>query len=204
MAYSKLNAFLPRKIVGNMAIYLIPQTAIFSPDNADETASLKSVSEEEWQNVARCRTATYEVATENDEEDSFDAVTKTRVKMENASISARKWTFELERYTVAYDAMYQGVKDPLSPETQELLSAGGSVPIYASNNPYIPVGMKLEMYDGEQNLLKTMYTYGNVRCDGNQTFDGKIIRPTLTLEVETSPHNVMENTAAFTGQTETA
>lgn len=204
MAYSQLNAFLPRKIVGNMAIYLIPQSAVYTPDSADETAALTSVPEEEWQNVARCRTATYEVSTENDEEDSFDAVTKTRVKQENASVSQRRWTFELERYTVAYDAMYQGVANPLSPETQELLSAGGEVPIYASNNPYIPVGMKLEMYDGEQHLLKTMYMYGNVRCDGNQTFDGKILRPTLTMEVEASPHNVQKNEAAFTGQTQTA
>lgn len=202
MAYSQLNAFLPRKIVGNMGIWLIPQSAVYSPDSTDETAALTSVPDEEWQNVARCRTATYEVATENDEEDSYDAITKTRVKQENASVTARKWTFELERYTVAFDAMYQGVKDPLAPETQELLSAGGSVPIYASNNPYLPVGLKLAMYDGEQNLLKTMYMYGNVRCDGNQQFDGKIIRPTLTFEVEASPHNTQKNEAAFTGQSE--
>ena len=204
MAFTELKAFLPRKIVGNMAIYLIPQTPVFSPDNADETASLKTVAEEEWQNIARCKTATYEVATQNDEEDSFDAATKTRIRMENASVTARKWTFELERYTVAFDAMYQGVKNPLSPETLEQLGAGGEVQIYASNNPYLPVALKLVMYDGEGNELKTMFMYGNVRCDGNQTFDGKIIRPTLTFEVEASPHNTMTTTATFTGQTETA
>lgn len=204
MAYSELNAFLPRKIVGNIAIYMIPQTAVYTPETAEETAALTSVPAEDWQNVARCRTATYEVGTQNDEEDSFDALTKTRVQKENASVNSRRWTFELERYTVAFDAMYQGVKDPLATETQALLSAGGEVQIYASNNPYIPVGVKLEMYDGEQHLLKTMYMYGNARCDGNQQFDGKIIRPTLTIEVEASPHNVQINEAAFTGQTETA
>ena len=204
MAYSELNAFLPRKIVGNMAIYLIPQTPVYSPDNVDETASLESVPKEDWKNIARCKTATYEVATQNDEEDSFDAPTKTRIRQENASVTARKWTFELVRYTVAFDAMYQGVKSPLSAETLELLGAGGKVPIYASNNPYIPVGLKLVMYDGDGNELKTMFMYGNVRCDGNQTFDGKIIRPTLTFEVEASPHNVQTPTATFTGQTETA
>lgn len=204
MALSQLDAFLPRKIVGNMGIWVIPQSEEYSPSS--EAGDLTVVSDTEWQNVARCRVATYEVTTENDEEDSFDAKTKTRVKMENAQVSARRWQLELERYTVAFDAMYQGVANPLSPETQEKLSAGAEVPvpIYASNNPYIPVGVKICMYDGEQNLLKTMYFYANARCDGNQQFDGKIIRPTLVLEVETSTHNCMTLSAAFTGQKEQA
>ncbi len=195
------NAFLPRKIVGNMALYVVAQTDTLNPLNQEESGDLSAVAEEQWMNVAACKQAQYAPDTEDDAEDFFDAATQTRVKASNTQISGRTWTFDLERYALAFEAMYQGIKDPLSTATLEAMKSGEPVRVYATNSPYIPVGAKLCMYDSNRNLLKTQYFYGNLRCDGDQTFDGKILRPKAVLEVEASVHNTAVFAPGFSGAT---
>lgn len=203
MAYSNLDVYLPRKISANMALHITPQTETLYPGNT-LGGDLTELQDTEWHNLARCKTAQFEQETDTDQEDAFDWETKTRVRQDNASVIGRRWTFDLERYTVLFDAMYQGVRDPFSAETQTALSAGGKASIYATNDPYLPVAMKLEYYDKNGSLLKTQYMYGNLMCNGSQAFDGKILRPQVVFEVEASVHNVLVNEVALTGQTESA
>lgn len=197
----KIDAFLPQKIVGNMAIYVVAQSETLNPKNEDATADLSSIPDGEWKNLAACKQATFKPDTEDDAEDHFDAVTKTRVKASNTQITGRSWTFQLERYAPVFEAMYQGVKNPLSDATLEAMGSGQPVEIYATNTPYLPVGMKLCMYDGNGSLLKTQYMYGDLRCDGDQTFEGKILRPQAVFEVAASAHNkaVFESALVGTG-----
>lgn len=202
--YSEINIWKPQKIQANIIIDAIPQDSTFNPDNADESGALTAVPEDNWKNIARCISATYEQQTESDPENATDKNTRTRVRAENVTVTGRSWRFSLERYTVYMDAMYQGVKDPLSDETAALLSAGGSYQPYSSNSPYIPVALRLTFLDSNQTTWKTQYMYGQLRADGSQTFDGKIIRPELVFEVEPSIHNAVKNEPRLTGQTEVA
>ena len=197
----KIDAFLPQKIVANMAIFVVPQSETLNPKNEAESGDLSAVADEQWKNLAACKQATFKPDTEDDAEDHFDALTKTRVKAANTQISGRTWTFALERYAPVFEAMYQGVKDPLSDATLEAMGSGEAVEIYATNTPYLPVGMKLCMFDGNGTLLKTQYMYGDLRCDGDQTFEGKILRPQAVFEVAASKHNkaVFESSLVGTG-----
>lgn len=201
MALSTVNPFKPVKVAGSLAIWLVPQSDTLNPESAEETADLSTVEDAEWRNIANCKSTTYTQETEDDEEDNFDAVTKTRIRKSNTTITGRTYEFELERYSLFFEALMNGVKDPLSEATATALGAGQKVQIFASNEPNVPVGVKLEMYDKSGNLQWTKYFYADVKADGEMTFDGKILRPKLTAEVTSSVWNKQENTQQFTGQT---
>lgn len=193
-----LAILTPRKVVGNVAVDIIPQDETYYPTATGDTADLSAVEDATWSNLANVATASYETETETDPENSFDANTLSRVKEDNVSIIGNRWTFSLERYTVLYDALVHGVRDPFSSATQTALEAGTPVQAYASNKATLPVGMRVRVYDNGGNLLKTHYMYGNLRCDGSQEYSGKLIRPQVVFEVTASTHNSITLGAALT------
>ncbi len=201
MSLSTVNPWLPKKLAANSALYVMPQTDVYYPENNSEEADLSSAPKSSWKNIAHVKSCTYTQSTEDDAEDNYDAVTHVRIKRPNTKVTG--WTYELqvERYMPVFEAMYRGVKNPLSEETLSKLSAGEKLPIHCSNNPYIPVAVKLELWDGDQNKMVTLYFYADMRADGNLSMDGKILRPTVRLEVTSSPMAMAETTTDFTGQT---
>lgn len=202
--YSQIDVYKARKIQGNVTIDAFAQTEVYSPDNDNEEADLSAVDATLWKNIAACIDATCEPVTDQDPENHTNAITGTRYQTENVTVTGHIWRFRVERYTVFMDAMYQGVKNPLSDETAQKLSAGGSYMPYESNSPYVPVALRLTFTNANGEVWKRMYMYGNLRADGAQTFDGKIIRPELTFEVEPSKHTKAVNEAPLTGQSEIA
>lgn len=202
MALSPVNPWKPLKIKASSTLYVIPQDGTFYPENTDEGGDLSLVEAGKWKNVAAIKSLSYSQETEDDEEDHFDAATHTRVKNKNTIITARTYEAELERHTLVYEAIQHGVANPLSDETIEKMGEGESLPVFQSSDPNIPVGVKMELWDGNQNKYLTRYFYANLKADGEMSLDGKILRPKVTLEVQASVHNVQLNTAAFTGQTE--
>lgn len=195
--------FYPQRVAVGVAIYIIPQSAVLFPESTEESADLSKVEPSLWKNIAASKSMKLTQDTEDDEENYFDSFTHTWVKRANTSITGRKFEFELEKYSMLFEAVYKGVANPLSEETMAKMGAGESLPIFRSNDPYIPVGVKIEQWDKRENKLTTMFFYGDIKADGELSMDGKILRPKLTLEVSASVWNTQENTAAFTGQTET-
>lgn len=197
------DIYKPRKITANVSLYVIPQDGTFYPENAAEEADLSKVDDATWHNIAACKGGTYNQATEDDPEDHHDANTHTRVKKSNTQVTARSYEFETERYSVLFEACYHGVMDPLSAETAAKLKAGQEVPIYQSNDPIVPVGVKMELWDKGKKLL-TRYFYADLIASAGQEYNGKLIRPKLTLEVSPSVWNKQGNEAQLTGETVTA
>lgn len=203
MALSPVNPFKPQKIAGNIGIFVIPQDETHNADSTEATADLSTIDEEEWvkHNIANCKSTQYTQDTEDDEEDSYDAINHVRVKKSNTTITARRYEFELERYSMLFEAVLHGVADPLSDATIAKMSAGEKLPIYQSNDPNIPVGVKLEMWDKGNHKMWTKFFYADMKADGELSIEGKILRPKLTMEVSASKFNQHISEQAFTGQT---
>lgn len=186
---AELDLYKAIKTVYNVALYGAEWTEVYSPSNTEVTADLSARAEEDWHNFARCRQATTDVQTEDDPEDSYDAIAKKRMRVPNTKVSTRGQTYEMERQTLLYSLMFNGVKNPFSAETIEVVSSGKMVQLGGTSNPRVPICLKEETYDDEQNLLFTRYQYGYIISTGQQVSDGKISRPTLTFEEEPSPYN---------------
>ena len=185
-----------------MALYVIPQDGTYYPENTAEEADLSTVEDAVWHNIAGCKGGTYNQGTEDDPEDHFDANTHSRVRKSNTQITERSYEFEAERYSTLFEACYHGVVDPLSPETAEMLKAGQKVPIYQSNDPIVPVGVRMELWDKGKKLL-TRYFYGDLIASAGQEYNGKLIRPKIKIEVSASVWNTQGNEAQLTGETVT-
>ena len=184
-----IDIFRPIKTPVNIALYVAPRTEVYTPESTTETALLEARPEEDWKNLAMCKQATTEVSTENDEEDAFDALAKKRVRNENPMVTSRRTTYDMERQTVLYFAIFNGIKDPMSKETLTALASGKGVQLGSTNDPKIAICLKEEAYDDKQNLLWTKFLYGYLINAGNQTYDGKISRPQLQFEEESSLYN---------------
>ena len=153
---------------------------------------LEAADETRWHNLAMCRQATTEVATENDEEDAFDAIAKKRVRNENPQVTTRRTTYDMERQTVLYVALYNGIKEPFSETTLSLLKTGGAVQMGGTSDPKMPLAFREVAYDDKQHILWRKYFYGVLINAGSQTYDGKISRPQLQVEEESSQANVIK------------
>lgn len=186
-----IDIYRPIKTPVNIALYVAPRTDTYKPESLEETASLENRPEEDWKNLAMCKQATTEVQTENDQEDAFDANAKKRVRNENPMVTSRRTTYDMERQTVLYAAIFNGIKDPMSDETLAALASGKGVQLGSTNDPKVALCMKEMAYDDKQNLLWTKYSYGYLINAGNQTYDGKISRPQLQFEEESSVYNTI-------------
>ena len=186
-----IDIYRPIKTPVNIGLYVAPRTDVYKPESLDESASLEARPEEDWKNLAMCKQATTEVSTENDQEDAFDANAKKRVRNENPMVTSRRTTYDMERQTVLYAAIFNGIKNPMSEETLTALASGKGVQLGSTNDPKVALCMKEMAYDDKQNLLWTKYSYGYLINAGNQTYDGKISRPQLQFEEESSQHNTI-------------
>lgn len=184
-----IDIYKPIKTPVNIGLWVAPRTEVYTPENADSAASLIARPSDDWKNLAMCKQATNNVATENDPEDAYDAIAKKRVKNDNPMVSTRTTTYDMERQTVLYSAIFNGVKDPMSEETLTALASGEGVQVGGTNDPKVALCLKEEAYDAKQNLLWTRYLYGYLINAGNQTYDGKLSRPQLQFEEESSDHN---------------
>jgi hypothetical protein len=186
-----IDIYRPIKTPVNIALYVAPRSEVYKPESLEETASLEARPDEDWKNLAMCKQATTEVSTENDQEDAFDANAKKRVRNENPMVTSRRTTYDMERQTVLYAAIFNGIKNPMSEETLTALASGKGVQLGSTNDPKVALCMKEMAYDDKQNLLWTKYSYGYLINAGNQTYDGKISRPQLQFEEESSQHNTI-------------
>ncbi|MBQ8238943.1 MAG: hypothetical protein IJZ39_12460 [Oscillospiraceae bacterium] len=184
-----VDIYRPIKTPVNIGLDVAPRTEAYDPYNTEETGSLIARSVDDWKNLAMCKQATTEVATENDPEDAFDAVALKRVRMENPTVTTRTTTYDMERQTVLYAAIFNGIANPMSDETLTALASGEGVQLGGTTDPKVPVCVRERAYDDKQNLLWTRYMYGYLINAGSQTYDGKISRPQLQVEEESSPHN---------------
>lgn len=198
-----IDIYRPIKTPVNIALFVAPRTDTYKPDITEEAASLESRSADDWKNLAMCKQATTEVQTENDQEDAFDAVAKKRVRNENPMVTSRRTTYDMERQTILYSAIFNGIKDPMSDATLTALASGKGVQLGSTNDPKVALCLKEEAYDDKQHLLWTKYSYGFLINTGNQTYDGKISRPQIQFEEESSPHNTIVYSPFYLG-TETS
>lgn len=187
-----LDIYRPIKTVYNVALWVAPWTEEYNPDNVEDTGSLitrATSSPGDFKHLARCKSSRTTVNTETDPEDAYDGLALKRIRNENPKVTTRGQTYEMERQTVLYAAMFNGVANPMSDETIAALEAGTGVQIGGTSNPKVEVCLKEETYDDEQHLLYTRYQYGYIITTGEQVSDGKLSRPTLTFEEEASIHN---------------
>lgn len=194
-----VDLYHPIKTPVNIGLYVAPRTDVFTPTNSEESGSLIARPAEDWKNLAMCKQSTSEVSTENDQEDAFDAIALKRVRNDNPMVTTRRSTYDMERQTPLYFAIYNGVKDPMSDETLTALASGTGVQMGATNDPKVAICLMEKAYDDKQNLLWTRYAYGYLINAGSQTYDGKISRPQIQFEEEASPHNMIVPSSFFLG-----
>lgn len=189
----------PQKVALNLAIDVIPVDAVFYPENNAEEADLSKVEETTWVNLARCKQMQFNQELQTDEEDSFDANTRTRVKVKNETVIGNSYTADMERTSLLFDAMAYGVPNPFSEEAAAQVTSGKPFRIHATNKTTVPVGVRMREFDGEK-LMCTRWFYAEASAEAGKTFDGKIVRPKLKLDVQGSVWNMAQNDPNYTGQ----
>lgn len=183
-----INPWNVVKLSPKTALWVIPQSDTYNPQS-ESKADLAQVEEGTWRNIAAIKTATYNQETEDDPSQFFDAATHVWNDEKNTQIKTRTWELELERYTLFYEALFHGAVDPLSQTTLEALQAG-TLNIYESVDPNVPVGVKMELWDGSKHKKLTRYFYAMLKASGDLAQDGtKILRPKVTLEVQPSKYS---------------
>ena len=176
----------------NIRLDVSPRTEDESNISSVPEGQLEGGDKSRWHNLAMCRQATTEVATENDEEEGYDAIAKKRIRNENPQVTTRRTTYDMERQTVLYAALYNGIKEPFSDTTLSYLQSGTAVPMGGTSDPKMPLAFREVAYDDKQHILWRKYFYGVLINAGSQTYDGKISRPQLQVEEESSPANVIK------------
>ena len=189
----------PQKVALNLAIDVIPVDATHYPENTAEEADLSKVEDTMWINLARCKQMQFNQELQSDEEDSYDANTRTRVKVKNETVIGNNYTADMERTSLLFDAMAYGVPNPFSEEAAAQVASGKPFRIHATNKTSTPVGVRMREYDGEK-LMCTRWFYAEASAEAGKTFDGKIVRPKLKLDVQASVWNMAQNDPNYTGQ----
>lgn len=206
MPYSDINIYQKNVIPINAVLHIVEQDDTLRPDNADAAADPKAIDESKWNLVAEVNTFKVTQETEDDATEAFNADTLTRIASKNTQVKQRGIEFQVVSYPVLFDAIAMGVPNPTSAGTAALLGAGAEdgFPIFANSDPKIPVILRVKKYDNKKNLLQTMYIYCSIYAAGEQEYNGKILQPTLTAEIQPSVWNKAVNTAAFTKQTQSS
>lgn len=201
--YSVLDPYATQVHSVNADVSVTEQTATLRPGVSDTSASLISLPEEKWHMLANINTVTKTPSTEDDEREYWDRATKSRIKDPHTRFVGHTLTMSVVNKPLLFDAIANAIPNPTSPETLAQLSAESEdgAPIFAANDPYVPVALRIEYYDGNGVLLYTEYLYAKIRATDAQEYNGKTQQPTITAEVQPSPHNRRKNTAAYTQQT---
>lgn len=203
VTYSNLDPFAKNVISVGSTVHIVPQSATLKPGTAEESASLKSVTAGEWKLLANISNMKISSETENDEIQYFDAETQSWTKDPQTSVTLTKIEISAYNLPPLLDAMLKRVPDPLSEEAQAQLSAGSQdgAPFAQANDPYVHVGLKIVLYNKKKEKIQEIFAYARIMVSGDQEYNGKTLQPTITAEIQPSPHNRILNTAAFTGQT---
>lgn len=204
--YTPIDIYKKKVTSLNATLSIIEQDETFYPENTDSAANLKEVPAENWHKLANVNTVSFRQETEEDPVEYFDADTHTRVEDKNTIVKNRFMDFNVVNHPLLFNAVYLGIPNPTSEAAAEAMSAGSTegFQLFASTDPKIPVGLKVEIFDNKTNLLQTLYFYGQLLATGDMELNGKISQPSIQFEVKQSTWNRGYNTAAFTGQTETA
>ena len=204
--YSPIDIYKKKVTALNATLSIIEQDSTFYPENTDAAANLKEVPEEDWHKLANVNTVTIRQETEDDLVEYYDADTHTRVEDKNTFIKNRYMDFNVVNHPVLFNAVYLGIPNPTGEAAAAAMSAGSEegFQLFASTDPKIPVGLRVQIFDNKSNLQQTLYFYGQLLATGDMELNGKISQPTVQFEVKQSTWNRGYNTANFTGQTETA
>lgn len=207
MALSKIDVFQPQKFGINVVLDMVEQTGDIYPENTDEAANPRTWEDSVWKGkINMVNTVQITKNTDNDETMGYDRHTGNRITETNTRITGRTYEFSLTRTCVLFDAINRGIPNPTSDDALAAMSADSEngVPIYATDNPYVPMVLRIQRYSSTtRQLLSTEYLYCNVMATGEENYDGKILQPTITAEVQASTWNRAYNEKAFTKQTET-
>lgn len=204
--YSAIDIYKKKVTSLNATLSIIEVDGTYYPENTDSAANLKDVAAENWHKIANVNTVSFRQETEDDPVEYFDADTHTRIEDKNTLIKNRYIDFNVVNHPLLFNAVYLGIPNPTSAEAAASMSAGATdgFQVFASTDPKIAVGMKMEIFDNKTNLLQTLYFYGKMLATGDMELNGKISQPAIQFEISQSIWNRGYNTAAFTGQTETA
>ena len=197
--YTTLDRLHTNVLGIDAGLYVCEQTATRNPENGEDTGKLSNLADGTWKLMANVNTYQLSPEIQNDEKEFQDeGNSNVRVKINDATITRRTLEFNVVNYTPLFDAIVNGVKNPMSTD----YGAEQEVPIFENSDPYVPLCFKLiKRKKGVE--LQTQYFYGRLMVGDAVSYDGKIIEPKITIEVQTAKggHNVAINTAAFTGQT---
>lgn len=188
-----------QKITSNIGIDLIPVDGVYYAESTAESADLSKVEEEMWVHCARGKGGTLNQTVEADEEDSYDVPTRTRVKAKNERVTGNSYEVDLERTSLLFDAMQMGVENPFSEEAAQAVASGKAYRIHATNQTAIPVGVRMREYHGSK-LMCTRWFYADASVQQGKSYDGKLVRPKLKLDVLPSVWNQQLNDPNYTGQ----
>ena len=205
MPYSAIDLYATNTVKVNATVHIAALTDTIRPDNTETTGSLIALEEENWQKLARVNTFKITPETEDDEVEYFDQDTLSRVKDPQTSILRRTIEMSVVNYPVLFDAIVKGVPNPLSAEAQAQLSAESEegAPLFRSNDPYVPVAMRITLYNATQQKLQTMYCYAKIKATGETEYNGKTQQPTIEAEIQPSVNNRLVNEVNYTKQTQT-
>lgn len=203
--YSAINMTATNVVKVNAVVHIQAQSDTLNPENTEETAALVSLDEDSWQKLANINTFKITPETEDDEIEYYNPDTLNRIKDPQTSILRRNIEMGVVNYPVLFDAIVKGVPNPLSAESQAALSAGNTegAQLFASNDPYVHVAIRITLYNASQQKLQTMYFYGKLKATSEVEYNGKTMQPTIEVEVQQSPYNRMINEVTLTKQTET-
>lgn len=206
MSYTPLNLYEKQILRQNAIVHIVEQDDTLNPDNSDTTGSLKGLEESKWNLLANINEITITPETEDDEIEYFDDRTKTRIKDPQTTITRHTVEMEAVNCPVILDAILKGVPNPTSAETIAQLSAGSEdgAPIFATNDPYVYVGVRVKVYDSNKRHMQTWYFYARIKATEAVTLNGKTVKPKITAETQQSEHNRLFNTDAFTKQKQSA
>lgn len=177
----------------NATVEIVEQSETLSPnsDNGDLTA--ESVTG--WQVLANVATFSVTPETENDEVEYFSPHSLSRVKEPNTTISRRNMEFQVVNYPPLLDLLAKGGK--LSDSAHAAGGDADGFALFANNDPKIPVGLRVKVYNGNGTHLYTMWLYGTIMTTSATEYNGKIIQPTIQVEVQPSRWNKQKNEETF-------
>lgn len=177
----------------NAKVEIVEQTSTLSPTSSSGDLTASTVTG--WQVLANVATFSVTPETENDEVEYFSPHSLARVKEPNTTVSRTTMEFQVVNYPPLLDMLAKGGR--LSDSEHAAGGDSDGFALFANNDPKIPVGLRVSVYNGSGTLLYTMWFYGNIMTTSATEYNGKIIQPTIQVEVQPSQWNKQKNETSF-------
>lgn len=177
----------------NATVEIVEQSTTLAPNSANGDLTAESVTG--WQVLANVATFSVTPETENDEVEYFSPYSLSRVKEPNTTISRRTMEFQVVNYPPLLDLLAKGGR--LADAEHAAGGDSEGFALFANNDPKIPVGLRVKVYNGSGTHLYTMWMYAQIMTTSATEYNGKIIQPTIQVEVQPSRWNKQKNEAAF-------